>query len=465
MNYSYLKKWYDEVHANIGSKVEPFEVLFEEPVGKNDVIVDTHGHTTYSDGKRSSFFYHEQAENSARLYDKTSQQKHGFRHGANEKSRALIGSSDHDSIGADNGFNGVEVTCRLNGQQIEILVYNFDYNKAKQLINSHEFPYLDRSFKIKRILTLLQKRIDKVNEMNLTDKPLTINHFVSIELEKNKENPKKQTFLDAGLDFNKIYTPGNQIPEYVNINGQEYKINFDFFNSKLFSYINNSENGKNFLKSIEEKTNAEKALDFGTFQRLVLTNPEGELYVDDAKYWPTAEQVIDFAQKADGISVLAHPFGYGGIKYSPFELMENLRKLGVKGIEAFHGFNEPDEIEFIYKYCQFYGLLATMGSDTHEYYSNQGGRVNPGIAPGKGGESRFGKDNKIDESSLGTYNFHYFGTGAWRGEKEYDNMAIPETAIEHINQIKKKIEARELANQKLLQKLQNATTKQSQPNQ
>ena len=170
-------------------------------------------------------------------------------------------------------------------------------------------------------------------------------------------------------------------------------------------------------------------------------------------------------EKADGIPVLAHPFGYGGIKYSPFELMENLRKLGVKGIEAFHGFNEPDEIEFIYKYCQFYGLLATMGSDTHEYYSNQGGRTDPGIAPGKSGESRFGKDNKIDESSLGTYNFHYFGTGAWRGEKKYDNMSIPETVIEHISKIKKKIEARELANQKQLQKLQNATGKQSQQNQ
>ena len=44
-------------------------------------------------------------------------------------------------------------------------------------------------------------------------------------------------------------------------------------------------------------------------------------------------------------------------------------------------------------------------------------------------------------------------------------MSIPETAIEHISKIKKKIEARELANQKQLQKLQNATGKPSQPNQ
>lgn len=448
MNYNYLNNWYEEVQKKLGEKAKPFKVIFSEPVGKNDAIVDMHGHTTVSDGKRPSDFYHEKLAETAHNYSKTGRDIFGYKE-KQDSSTHLLGTADHDNIGKKYDKNGMEVTCKLDENMIEILVYNCNQEKARALVESGKFPYLDRNFRVNRILTLLEKRLKLVNDKHLTDQPLTFNDFVSIEIEKNKDDPATKTFAEVGLDFDTVFSGGKQFPEYVKLNNEMFKINYDYFYKKFYKYISNSNNGQKYLKSIAENDPDFDPASYSDFLRYEISSPYGDIYVDDNKYWPTAQDVIDFAKEVDGIAVLAHPFSYNAIDYTPLELMKKATSMGIDGVEAFHGFNEPDEVEFIYKFAQTHDLLITMGSDTHEYYSYQGGISEPGIAPGRGVQSRFGKDNPIDETYLGTYNLHYFGTGAWRGEKEYDPDSLPESVITHLVNIKKKIDTRKEKNEQI----------------
>ena len=164
--------------------------------------------------------------------------------------------------------------------------------------------------------------------------------------------------------------------------------------------------------------------------KLIVANKYGELYVETDGFWPTVEECIDFAKKTGGVAILAHPFGYNKkINITTLDLIKKANRLGIDGIEVFHGFNQSDEVEFLYKYCFENGLLISMGSDTHGFVSSQGGVMEPGIAPGVGHQARY-TENNIDGDYTSLYNLHYYGTGAWRGEKKFDYLSISPTIDE-----------------------------------
>ena len=117
------------------------------------------------------------------------------------------------------------------------------------------------------------------------------------------------------------------------------------------------------------------------------------------------------------------------INITTHDLIKKANRIGIDGIEVFHGFNQSDEVEFLYKYCYENGLLMTMGSDTHGFVSNQGSFAEPGIAPGVGHQMRY-LQNNIDGDYTSTHNLHYFGTGAWRGEKDFDHLSVSPTIDE-----------------------------------
>ena len=67
--------------------------------------------------------------------------------------------------------------------------------------------------------------------------------------------------------------------------------------------------------------------------------------------------------QAQGKAVIAHAFDYQ--KDEPRALLDELRYLGLDGIECFHSHHNKDQVQALCEYAQNYHLLITGGSDDH----------------------------------------------------------------------------------------------------
>jgi len=81
-------------------------------------------------------------------------------------------------------------------------------------------------------------------------------------------------------------------------------------------------------------------------------------YVEDIGF--TAEEAISIITKANGVPVLAHPSIIGDDT-----LVQDLIKLGMRGIEVFHTNHSAGLNEKYQRLADDYGILATGGSDCH----------------------------------------------------------------------------------------------------
>jgi len=84
----------------------------------------------------------------------------------------------------------------------------------------------------------------------------------------------------------------------------------------------------------------------------------GPCYVEDVGF--TAKEAIDVIQKAEGVSVLAHP---GTLRDD--SIVEEFIKDGVRGIEAYHSDHRRSATKKYEKMAKKYGILVTGGSDCH----------------------------------------------------------------------------------------------------
>ena len=424
MDYSYLKKWYNQAVERLGERGRVLADLFlKAPIGKHDMIVDMHAHDNSSDGRRSGRgSFQNASENHVAYYATTNHD-------------TLKTQDDYYSYKIDEGnyrgeyINGVEVTCRLNGHPVEVLVYDYDFKKAKRMVDNFEFPYLNRSFKIQRIVNLCEKRLSALNELQIFDKPLDINDFVSVEVPKAEGESSYVPFSELGLDAKKtVLANGKKIEEEIEVNGKKYKVNYDNFISKMFKYIAKDPKGREFLAkngidniehyvekidmhSLEMPEELKKA--FSDFNRFLVQADKGVFKVNDEEWWPKAEDVVEFARKSGGVAIFAHAYGYPNVKVEPEKLMEMALEKGVDGFECMHGFNRAEQVEKIYKFCQERGLLITAGSDTHSFYSNQGDKTEIGMIPGAGFKSN-GERDFIDNITCSLYNLHLIGSGQYK---------------------------------------------------
>ncbi len=414
MNFNYLEKWFLEAMKRTEGRGAFLEYLFHPPFGKFDIVADNHGHTkTFSDGDRSVPYYKKSAKQ-------------------NHVKRGAI--TDHDAMGIDettNGFvNGVEITSLLEDNEVETLIFGYDQQLAQALVDSGEFPYLDRDYKFMRNLELTKQRINLCNKQGITEKPISLNDVLNIEFIDDNGEKQSLSLSEIGINVNHLIIPGEPLPQRVLYQNKLHKIQYGYLIRKLFNCIHSDKKGLEFLNSktkIDSSFNPHSPDDF---MKLVIANKYGELYVASEGYWPTVEECIEFAKKTGGIAILAHPFGYNKkINITTLELIKKANRLGIDGIEVFHGFNQSDEVEFLYKYCYENGLLISMGSDTHGFVSTQGGFMEPGIAPGVGHQIRY-NENNIDGEYTSVYNLHYYGTGAWRGETKFDHLSVSPTIEE-----------------------------------
>jgi len=414
MKFDFLKKWYLEAMKRTEGRGAFLEYMFHPPFLHYDIIADNHGHTnTFSDGERSVPFY-----------IKTAIQNY-------VKKGAI---TDHDAMGYDEtvlGFvNGVEITSLLEDNEVETLVLGYDQKIAQALVDSGEFPYLNKNFKFIRNLELTKQRINLCNKQKLTEKPITLSDVLNIEVTNDNGEKQSLSLSEIGINANHIIRPGEPLPQKVPYKDKYYQIQYGYLIRKLFNCIHADKKGLEFLNSKTKLDSSFNPHSPDDFMKQIIANKYGELYVESEGFWPTVEECINFAKKTGGVAILAHPFGYNKkINITTYDLIKKANKLGIDGIEVFHGFNQSDEVEFLYKYCYENGLLISMGSDTHGFVSSQGGVMTPGIAPGVGHQIRYFKNN-IDCEYTSLYNLHYYGTGAWRGKKEFDYLSVSPTIEE-----------------------------------
>lgn len=84
--------------------------------------------------------------------------------------------------------------------------------------------------------------------------------------------------------------------------------------------------------------------------------------IENPQYW-SAGEVISMIHQAQGKAIIAHAFDYQ--KDDPRALLDQLRYLGLDGIECFHSHHNKDQAQALCEYAQNYHLLITGGSDDH----------------------------------------------------------------------------------------------------
>ena len=424
MNYNYLKRWYQKAMLRTDGRGRFLaDIFLTPPTGENDLIVDLHAHDDRSDGRRSARGSFQNASNNGvDIYATTNHD--------NIKTQTEYYGYDLDEAKYRGQYvNGVEITCRLNGLPVEVLVYDYDFKKASKLVNDFEFPYLNRGFKIKRNIQLCDKRIELLNGLRVLDDVLDINDFISVETTNEKGEIVYVPFKKLGLNAKKTVMGNfNGVKETINVDGKEYKVNFDNFISKMFKYVVKSEKGRKYLaeNGIEIHEPYVSKIDiespslpdvfkepFSKFNRFLVQANGAPLKVSDDMWWPKVEDVVEFAKKSGGVAVFAHPYGYPNVKVEPEKLIEMAIEKGVDGLECMHGFNTAEQVEKIYNIAKKESLLITAGSDTHSFVSNQGDATEIGKIPGVGYKKDCERDF-IDNITCSLYNLHFIGNGKYK---------------------------------------------------
>ncbi|XHX79722.1 MAG: PHP domain-containing protein [Stenomitos frigidus ULC029] len=82
-----------------------------------------------------------------------------------------------------------------------------------------------------------------------------------------------------------------------------------------------------------------------------------------------AERVISAIHHAGGLAVLAHPVRY---KRSPEELIPEVARFGIDGVETYYAYNNPqpwqsspEQTRRVHRLSDTFNLLNTCGTDTH----------------------------------------------------------------------------------------------------
>lgn len=100
--------------------------------------------------------------------------------------------------------------------------------------------------------------------------------------------------------------------------------------------------------------------------------------VRNHKLWITKEECLSLINNSGGIAVLAHPFTLKLTNEELHQEIENLVKLGLKGIEIIHSNSNEEQRAYYKELAKEFNLITTGGTDYH------GPEVKPNIELGSG---------------------------------------------------------------------------------
>lgn len=89
--------------------------------------------------------------------------------------------------------------------------------------------------------------------------------------------------------------------------------------------------------------------------------------------FPSLKEVCGEIGKANGYSVLAHPYEYyKSLKKDELNLeLEDLKNSGIKGIECYYPTHDKSITDICIEFCKKYDLLITCGSDDHGEFGKE----------------------------------------------------------------------------------------------
>lgn len=120
------------------------------------------------------------------------------------------------------------------------------------------------------------------------------------------------------------------------------------------------------LIKFEENMDVLELDSYHNFFRLVLSNPEHPLFLNEAETYPSPKDVVDLIHSADGMAFLAHPFEYG-FDNTLGTLDKITHMLSLDGIECFHPSANIEDGNNLINFCRFHSLYMSGGSDFHNF--------------------------------------------------------------------------------------------------
>lgn len=266
-------------------------------------MIDIHIHTTHSDGTKNVTEILKQAE---------------------ELHLDYISITDHDKCSAYEELKnidiskyysgkiikGIEIKCAYKGSTIEVLGYDYDYEKMKQWVEKF---YADKDRKIieRKYFNKLYDVCEKLN--------LTMNKREDI-----KWNPEN----DWGGKT--IYDEIKKHPE------NESKLPKDLWNDGV-----------------------------QTFSKRYYCNKETIWYLDKSEDYPSVEEAVRAIKDCGGLVFLPHIYIYKWMKDIHKELEELVNNYDIDGLECYHSDFSEENIKEINEYCDKNHLYKSGGSDYH----------------------------------------------------------------------------------------------------
>ncbi len=260
-------------------------------------MIDLHMHTTYSDGKDSLKDVLKQCE---------------------KANLNLISITDHntvdsyfelETINKDDYYSGnimvgIELNTKAGDIPIELLGYNIDYKKMKELLKQ---VYIPKS------------------ESN------------RIEFDRLVDKCKKYGIkLDDNID--------------------------DLFDEKEFA---SSVIRPNIIKHEENRSKIDDEAwnNGGAFYRKYLSNPSSPLYLSMCDILPSIDVVADIIKECGGLVFVPHIFEYRDNSKKVLDIL--LKSNRVDGFECYYTTFSKEQHEFIMNLCDEKGLFKSGGSDFH----------------------------------------------------------------------------------------------------
>lgn len=263
-------------------------------------MIDLHTHTVYSDGSSTV----------EELLDK-----------AQALGLTTLAITDHNAVGAYSDpvmadwrqhfhgsiMPGIEITCMLEGEIVEVLGYGFDLPLMRGQLKAHVLGFREKQLReFELVKAALQRAGAKYDP-------------AAVVFDPDKESCRKAVLAQLKLD-----------PE----------------NKKLFS----SEKGWQSSRG---------------FTRNEIYNPESPLYVDESPLYPTVGKAVEMIHACHGIAFLAHLYIYAHAEefYSRLEQLQQENHLD--GIECRHSAFTPEQAQRLEDFCARNHLLRSGGSDFH----------------------------------------------------------------------------------------------------
>lgn len=122
---------------------------------------------------------------------------------------------------------------------------------------------------------------------------------------------------------------------------------------------------KNLIK-FKDNMDVFKLDSYNNFFRLMLSNSEHPLFLNEAETYPLLRDVVNLIHSAGGMAFLAHPFEYG-FNNTLYTLDKIIKLVSLDGIECYHPSANINDCNSLVDFCRSNALYMSGGSDFHNY--------------------------------------------------------------------------------------------------